>query len=400
MTATKPDPARQSVAVVGLGGIGGAAAGILKEAGRYEVTVCVRRPLERLIFERLGGTVELPLRALTDPGEAGPVDWVLLCTKAHETASAGPWLARLCAPETRVAVLQNGIDHAARVAPFIGAATAVPVIVYYNGERLAPDHVRFRSVSRHELVVPDDEGGRALAALLDGTLLRVLPAADFAIRAWRKLLLNAAANPITALTMQRQAVLRQPDVYALCLGVLEEGVRVARAAGVPLADNEAAERMETLMSFSPELGTSMYFDRQAGRPTEIEALNGAVVAAGERHGVATPLNRMLLALMRAVNDAAVAVARRMACRSGILLRNPQPWLPNRSSGLRVERGSRPRTAVSSRRTESGRRRPTEKETHEIVVRIAGGSRRLHHASWLRLHAGRARGQRHHQAHHL
>lgn len=272
------------------------------------MTACVRRPLDRLTFERPGGTVELPMRALTDPAAAEPVDWVLLCTKAHETPSAGPWLERLCRPHTRVAVFQNGIDHAARVAPFIAGATAVPVIVYYNGERLAPDHVRFRAVGQHELVVLDDEGGRALAALMEGTLLRVLPAADFATRAWRKLLLNVVANPITALTLQRQAVLRHADVYALGLAVLEEAVRVARADGVPLADDEVERSMATLMTYAPELGTSMYFDRQAGRPAEIEALNGAVVAAGERLGVATPLNRMLLALMRAVNDAAVPAA--------------------------------------------------------------------------------------------
>ena len=121
-------------------------------------------------------------------------------------------------------------------------------------------------------------------------------------------MLNAVANPITALTLQRQAVLRHADIHALCLDVLEEAVRVGLADGAELADDEPARCMETLMSFSPELGTSMLFDRQAGRPTEIEALNGALVAAGERHGIATPLNRMLLALMRAVNDAAAPAA--------------------------------------------------------------------------------------------
>ena len=56
------------------------------------------------------------------------------------------------------------------------------------------------------------------------------------------------------------------------------------------------------MTYGSELGTSMYFDRLAGRRFEIDALNGAVVAAGERHGIPTPLNRMLLALLRAIND--------------------------------------------------------------------------------------------------
>jgi 2-dehydropantoate 2-reductase len=61
--------------------------------------------------------------------------------------------------------------------------------------------------------------------------------------------------------------------------------------------------MAKLMTFGPELGTSMYFDRLAGRPLEVEALTGAIVAAGQRLGVPTPLNGALLTLLRAVSDA-------------------------------------------------------------------------------------------------
>ena len=121
---------------------------------------------------------------------------------------------------------------------------------------------------------------------------------------WRKLLLNVVVNPITALTLQRQAVLRHADVYALCLEILDEAVTVARADGARLAGDEAARIMATLMSYAPELGTSMYFDRLAGRTLEIEALTGAIVTCAERHGIRVPVNRAMLALLRAVSDAA------------------------------------------------------------------------------------------------
>src|SRR5580700_1948606 len=130
---------RSTVAVVGLGSIGGVAAGCLVAAGRHDVIACARAPIERLTLDAPDGTVEMPLAALTDPAQAKPADWVLLCTKTHQTNSAAPWLERLCTPATRVAVLQNGIDHAARVAPLAKGAAVVPVIVYYNGERLGQD---------------------------------------------------------------------------------------------------------------------------------------------------------------------------------------------------------------------------------------------------------------------
>lgn len=296
--------ARASVAVIGLGSIGGVAAGSLCVAGRHDVTACVRRPLDRLTLQRPDGTFDVPLRTLTDPAQAEPVDWVLLITKTHETASAAPWLARLCRPQTRVAVLQNGIDHVGLVGPLSGGATIVPVIVYYNGERLAPEHVRMRRTGDHELAVADDEPGRAFCELMEGTTLRILRSADFTTLKWRKLLINAVANPMTALTLQRQKVLHRPDVHALCLDVLGEAVRVARADGANFTDDEPARTMASLLTFSPELGTSMYFDRLAGRPFEVEALTGAIVAAGERHGISTPLNRALLTLLRAISEAA------------------------------------------------------------------------------------------------
>jgi 2-dehydropantoate 2-reductase len=154
--------------------------------------------------------------------------------------------------------------------------------------------------------VADDDAGRAFAQLFEGTPIRVLLSENFATLAWRKLLINAVANPITTLTLQRQAVLRRPDVHDLCHAILEEAVAVARAEGAKLADDEPARAMATLFTFSGELGTSMYFDRLAGRPLEVEALTGAIVTAGERHGIATPLNRTLLVLLRAVSDAAIS----------------------------------------------------------------------------------------------
>ena len=297
---------RSTVAVVGLGRVGGIAAAWLQHAGRHDVTVCARRPLSQLTLEHDDGAVDVSLRTLTDPADAQPVDWVLLCTKAQDTASAAPWLQMLCRPTTRIAVLQNGIGHVERVAPLANGAAALPVIVYYNGERLAEDRVRFRHVSDRDVAVADDELGRGFAQLFEGTPVTVLLSGDFKTLIWRKLLINAVANPITALTRQRQAVLRRNDVRELALGVVAEAVAIARADGARLAPDEVEQTLKTLYTYPPEAGTSMYFDMMAGRPLEIEALTGAIVAAGEKYGIAAPLNRALLTLARAVSDANAA----------------------------------------------------------------------------------------------
>jgi 2-dehydropantoate 2-reductase len=300
MSPAAAKSAPQRVAIIGLGSIGGVVAGLLGATKRHDIVACVRRPIERITVERTEGTVECPIRALTDPSEAQPQDWVLLCTKAQDTAASAPWLQQLCGPATRVAVLQNGIGHAQRLASLVSHATIIPTIVYYNGERLAPDRVRYRSGGEFDFAVVDDTNGQAFAALFEGTPLRTLLSGDFKTLLWRKLLVNAVANPVSALTLQRNAVFRRDDVKALCLALLEEAAEVGRADGAQLADDEAAQAMARLTAIPPDAGSSMYFDRLAGRPLEIDALTGAVVEAAERHRVPTPLLRMLLTLTRAV----------------------------------------------------------------------------------------------------
>jgi 2-dehydropantoate 2-reductase len=304
MPPTAANSGRQRIAVIGLGSIGGVVAGLLGAANRHEIVACVRRPIERMTVERTEGAIETSLPALTDPSRAEPQDWVLLCTKAQDTASIAPWLQRLCGPATRVATLQNGIAHAERLAPFVGGASVVPAIVYYNGERLAPDRVRYRSGGEYDFAVADGADGQAFAALLDGTPLRTLLSNDFKTLTWRKLLINAVGNPVSALTLQRNAVFLREDVAALCLALLEEAAAVGRADGAQLAADEAARSMARLTAIPPDAGSSMYFDRLAGRPLEIEALTGAVVEIAERHRVPTPLLRMLLTLARAASASA------------------------------------------------------------------------------------------------
>jgi 2-dehydropantoate 2-reductase len=295
------DSRRTTVAVIGAGGIGGVIAGLLRSADRHDVVACVRAPLERLIVECPDGIVDVPIRASASPADATPVDWVLLCTKVHDIPSTVPWLDRLCSAGTRVVVLQNGIGHAVRLAPLVGDALIVPTIVYFNGERLQEGRVRFSPARPYDLAVSDDGEGTAFANLLAGTPLRILSSDDLDALAWRKLLLNAVANPLTALTMQRLSVFRRDDVKALSLALLEEGVAVARAEGVRLAPDEAPRILAALLAYPADASTSMYFDRQSGRQLEVEALTGAIVACGNRHGLATPLNTALLTLLRAAS---------------------------------------------------------------------------------------------------
>ncbi|MCD2196218.1 2-dehydropantoate 2-reductase [Actinomycetospora endophytica] len=291
-----------SVVVIGPGAIGGVLAALAHERG-HDVTLAVRTPFD-VLRVRSGADGEersVPAAIRTDPASVGPADWVILTTKAQDTASAAGWLKATTGPGTVVVVAQNGVDQDRRVEGLVHPdATAVPAVVVLGAEAVEPGRIVHHGYGR--LTVPDGAWVSGLSALVSGgdDGVEVVGSPDYRTDAWRKLISNAVANPITALTMRRNDVLAEPQTADLVLGLSREVVAVARAEGADLSEDDVTTLRNHYATMPAGTGTSMLYDRLAGRPTEHEYLTGAVVAAGQRHGVPTPLNATMLALLRSM----------------------------------------------------------------------------------------------------
>ncbi|MEV0369231.1 ketopantoate reductase C-terminal domain-containing protein [Streptomyces sp. NPDC050636] len=107
--------------------------------------------------------------------------------------------------------------------------------------------------------------------------------------------------PPSALLQQRIGVFADPEVASLARDLLREAAVVARAEGADIGERDVEGTLEIYAAAPPDGGSSMLYDRLAGRPLEHEHITGAVVRAGERHGIDTPLNGMLLTLLRAID---------------------------------------------------------------------------------------------------
>ncbi len=283
--------------------MGGVFALAARRAG-HAVTLCVRTPFDRLDVETPEGTENVAADVVTDPGRIGAVDWVVLTTKVQDVARTEPWLRALDSPETPVAVVQNGVEHRASVEPFRLRAPVLPTLIYVAAERRSPGHVQCRSVP--SVIVPDGDDGTRFQQLLQGSGMRVRTTEDFRTDAWRKMLTNLAANPITALTLRRLDVFDSPDARQLASNVLDEAVHVARAEGAALDRGDVDAVVANYgRDYSTENGTSMLYDRLAGLPTEHEHITAPLVDAARRHGIPVPHNETLLALLRAVDPGPV-----------------------------------------------------------------------------------------------
>jgi 2-dehydropantoate 2-reductase len=290
------------VAVIGSGAVGTVAASAAQQAGA-DVVICARSAVGGPVTLELDGE-ERPVAApvICDADAARPVDWVLLATKAQQTPQAAPWLARLCRRGTVVVVLQNGVDHVERVAPLADGAAVLPALVYVAVERVAPGRVVHRRGRR--VVVPAGPPGQAFADLLHGSWLEIVEDPDFRTAAWRKMLGNVAANPVTALTGRRMGVLRDPEVRVLVQALLAEAVAVGIAEGASLGPDDVPATLAFYDGFGEQDGTSMLYDRLAGRELENELLSGAITRLGRRHGVPTPASQAMYALIGALAPAA------------------------------------------------------------------------------------------------
>lgn len=284
------------VAIIGVGAIGGIIAALLQQAG-HELVLCVRRPLAHLTVETPSGPVDVHATVLTDPADASPVDWVIVATKAYDVASAAKWLDRLRANDSPVAVLQNGVEHRERFAPYVPIESILPVVVDCPAERQSPERVRQRGVMH--LKVPEGKLGRAFLDLFAATAADVVEVADFTTVAWRKLCHNAA-GAIPALLLQPSGVLQDEAIGETALQIVRECIAVGRAEGAKL-DDDVAEAVLKAYRAAPADGiNSLHADRLANRPMEIDARNGVIVRLGKKHGIPTPCNQMAVALLEAL----------------------------------------------------------------------------------------------------
>jgi len=284
------------IAIVGVGAIGGVTASLLQQAG-HELLLCTRRPMSGLSVETPDGVVNIEANFVSDPKDAFEADWVIVATKAYDVAGLAKWLERLCSNDAPVAVLQNGVEHRERFAPYIAVEKILPVMVDCPAERQGPDRVKQRGVMH--LKVSDDALGQSFVELFAGTPADATVVPDFLSVVWRKLCFNSA-GVLSALVMQSAGVVREQAMGEVALEIIRECATVARAEGAHLEENVADVVLAAQRAAPVDSINSMLADRQANRPVEIDARNGVIVRLGRKHGIATPANSMAVALMEAM----------------------------------------------------------------------------------------------------
>lgn len=302
------------IAVMGAGAVGCFYGALLHRAG-HEVVLIGRPALvdavrsEGLRLQMAESDEVLRLPAYVSPAAARGAGLVLFCVKSGDTESAGaaiaPWLAADCP----VLCLQNGVDNAARLSEVL-QRPALPVAVYVAVGMDGPAHVVHHG--RNELVLGPGPGSEAAARLLGaaGIPSTVTPRVHEAL--WTKLTINCAYNALSALTqLPYGELIRRPGMAETIASVVEECRGVAAAAGITLAESLLEDTLAISRSMATQLSSTAR-DLSRGRRSEIDHINGYLVREGERQGIATPVNRLLHALVSVRDETARAEGLRNA----------------------------------------------------------------------------------------
>jgi 2-dehydropantoate 2-reductase len=303
--------AQERILIMGAGALGAYFGGRLAQRG--ENVVFVARGDNFAALKRVGVWIEepprfeliAPLQVVQSPAEAGPCSVVLVCVKSYDTDAAAEALRPVVGPETIILSLQNGLENEDRLAELLGLPPLLRGLTHIGAELTAPG------------IVQRDSGGRIFFGEVDGATtprverlkaLFTAAAVDHratshvAVMLWDKLAWNAAFNAATAVTQRTVGeLLANEDGRALVRGAMLEVVAVAQADGVPLATARVDQELQHSADELGSLKTSMLQDRERGRRLEYDALNGAVLRAGARLGVATPINRVLYDLLAVID---------------------------------------------------------------------------------------------------
>ena len=298
------------IAVVGTGALGSLYAGYLARSGEEVYAIDIKEDIISAIrssgiriVEPEGNEVSIPVKKATlKPEEVGKLDLVILLPKSRQTQDAARSARCLFGPETVGLTVQNGLGNAEAIEAIVGEGRILAGVTMNGSTSLAPG--RILHGGRGETVIGEMRGGPSpraekIAAAFNKAGLSTHVSSEVWNDVWGKLLVNVGVNALTAITRLRNGlVVKHPEARNILKRSVEEAERVARAKGIRLPFENAAQKVENACLTTKANFSSMLQDVLSQRETEVDFINGAVVREGEKLGIETPVNRVLTYLVK------------------------------------------------------------------------------------------------------
>jgi len=305
------------IAVVGAGGVGGYFGGLLAQAG-HEVCFVARGGHLAAIQSRglqvksvHGDFTVQPAVATDDPGSVGAVDYVIIGVKHYALIAAAPGVAKIFGPETTVVPLLNGVDAHETLGKHVPQQALVGGLCNIVSMIESPGVIRqespFRQVVLGELDHQHSDRVERLIQAWRDCGVEATHADDIHVAMWNKLIFIGSFGGVGSLSRANAGEIQaSPESRQLIVEAAMEVEAVARAEGVRLPANATDQAISFFDNLGSTATSSMQRDVAAGSMFELEAFSGTIVRRGQKRGVATPVHRMIYALLRPALNRAMA----------------------------------------------------------------------------------------------
>ncbi len=263
-----------------------------------EAVQAIRTQGARFVDQQ-GKTQSVRVNIASDPCEFGPIDYALVLVKSWQTAQYAGLIKQCLRPDGVALTLQNGLGNREALAAELGEERSLAGVVLLGATVLEPGLVL---VSGDPIVQLEKD------VRLD-PLVKIFEHSEFQIRLfddlnslrWGKLIINAGVNPLSAVLGLRNGELVQDENCRVILADLaREGKQTAEALGVQLPYDDPFLAIQEVLERTRNNSSSMLQDLQRGAPTEIDAINGAIVQHAHRKGIPVPVNETFVALVKSL----------------------------------------------------------------------------------------------------
>jgi len=292
------------IAVFGTGAVGGYFGAQLARAGEEVIFIARKEHLQAIRAHGLrvetskGEIVIHPAQASDDPMQVGVVDAVILGVKAWQVTEAARAMKPMIGPETFVVPLQNGVEAPSQLEAILGAKHVLGGLCGTMSWIIGPGHIRsigeVHFIKFGELDNRPSERTEQLRKVFERAGVKVEVPSDIHMALWEKFLFVVSFGGVGAVTRAPIGVIRTlPETRHLLEQCMREIFEVARARQIALSEGIVEKTMIFLDSLAASGTTSLQRDIAEGKPSELDAWNGAVVRLGQEVGVPTPLHTFI-----------------------------------------------------------------------------------------------------------
>lgn len=290
----------QNIGVFGIGAIGSVIAFELYSTNSSNVVSYYNRsPKKNILHKRGNEKSEIAISLKGFNQENSNLDWLIVCIKEHHFPEARASLEKLIGPNTKIAVIRNGLKLGEPFLNFTEESHILECCIDCSSQK-NPDGY-YESLNDPIITIPTGSLANGFEALFKNSKTIINQTQDFHSISWKKLCESSAFGSILCISGETAWIFQDEKIQRLYLEIMNESLLVAKADGALIEDDFIDSNLKKVLAYPHYKGSSMLTDKLNGTKIELGAKNGIIIEIGQQYGIKTPTNDRVISQINEIN---------------------------------------------------------------------------------------------------